>query len=413
MNSLRGTCFWTMASKPDKNPSPGSRHKILEERRLQKMARSPHAFVRGSVALFYKLLSEQKDRIPSGPAVWICGDCHTGNLGPVANAEGDVEIEIRDLDQTVIGNPAHDLIRLALSLAMAARGSDLPGIVTEKVIEQMVDGYCEALSGRPQLGDRPSSIRLAMKKAVAGSWKKLAKRSIEDTKPDIPRGRSFWDLSRREQSALRKLISSNEVIHLATLLQSRKSGSEVSLLDAAYWRKGCSSLGLFRSAVLLEVDGKGDHSFCLLDIKQAVKPAAPHRKGVKMPRNNAARVVEGASKLSPFLGGRMIACSLLDRDVFVRELLPQDLKLDIETIKPRQAVRVGRYLAAVVGRAHARQMDASTRRHWRTELRRARSKSLDAPSWLWASVLSLIAHHETAYLEHCRHYAESSKCVEF
>jgi len=35
-------------------------------------------------------------------------------------------IQIRDLDQTVIGNPAHDSVRLGLWLASAARGSD-PG----------------------------------------------------------------------------------------------------------------------------------------------------------------------------------------------------------------------------------------------------------------------------------------------
>jgi hypothetical protein len=34
----------------------------------------------------------------------------SGNLGPVADARGHVKIVIRDLDQTVIGNPAHDLI---------------------------------------------------------------------------------------------------------------------------------------------------------------------------------------------------------------------------------------------------------------------------------------------------------------
>jgi uncharacterized protein (DUF2252 family) len=33
------------------------------------------------------------------------------------------------------------------------------------------------------------------------------------------------------------------------------------------------------------------------------------------------------------------------------------------------------------------------------------SKKLDAPSWLWASVVDLVARHETAYLEHCRSYA--------
>ena len=62
--------------------------------------------------------------IPEGPAIWIFGDCHVGNLGAVANTQGELAIQVRDLDQTVIGNPAHDLIRLALSLAMAARGSD-------------------------------------------------------------------------------------------------------------------------------------------------------------------------------------------------------------------------------------------------------------------------------------------------
>lgn len=64
-----------------------------------------------------------------------------GNLGPLANADGQVEIQIRDLDQAVIGNPAHDLIRLGLSLATAARGSDLPGVTTARMIEQMVEGY--------------------------------------------------------------------------------------------------------------------------------------------------------------------------------------------------------------------------------------------------------------------------------
>jgi uncharacterized protein (DUF2252 family) len=63
------------------------------------------------------------------------GDCGVGNLGPVASSDGKVEIEIRDLDQTVVGNPAHDLIRLVLSLATAACGSDLPGASTVLMME--------------------------------------------------------------------------------------------------------------------------------------------------------------------------------------------------------------------------------------------------------------------------------------
>src|ERR1700730_3713089 len=35
-------------------------------------------------------------------------------LGPLANTKGHVNIQIRDLDQAVIGNPALDLVRLGL-----------------------------------------------------------------------------------------------------------------------------------------------------------------------------------------------------------------------------------------------------------------------------------------------------------
>jgi uncharacterized protein (DUF2252 family) len=100
----------------------------LAQTRNLKMAESAHRYVRGSTIKFYERLDGASAKIPAGPAVWICGDCHIGNLGPLADAKGRVAIQIRDLDQTVIGNPVHDLIRLGLSLASAARGSDLPGV---------------------------------------------------------------------------------------------------------------------------------------------------------------------------------------------------------------------------------------------------------------------------------------------
>src|ERR1700757_721042 len=118
------------------------------------MARSAHAYVRGSTVKFYEWLEASAGKIPEGPPIWICGDCHIGNLGPLADAKGRVAIQIRDLDQTVIGNPAHDLIRLGLSLASAARGSDLPGVTTARILEQMIGGYETALAGKFDGEDR-------------------------------------------------------------------------------------------------------------------------------------------------------------------------------------------------------------------------------------------------------------------
>jgi uncharacterized protein (DUF2252 family) len=101
----------------------------------------------------------------------------------------------------------------------------------------------------------------------------------------------------------------------------------------------------------------------------------------------------------------MLAAKVLDHPVFVRELLPQDLKFELADLTCDEAMRLSRFLATVVGKAHARQMDEATRKAWQAELDGHRSKTLDAPSWLWASVVDLLATHEKAYLEHCRRYA--------
>jgi uncharacterized protein (DUF2252 family) len=124
-----------------------------------------------------------------------------------------------------------------------------------------------------------------------------------------------------------------------------------------------------------------------------------------MPRDNAKRVVEGARSLSPFLGQRMLPARFLGRSVVVRELLPQDLKLEMDQLTREQAVAAARFLAGVVGRAHVRQMDDDAQQKWQSELNRNRSKKVNAPSWLWSSVVELMAIHEVAYLEHCRQYA--------
>jgi uncharacterized protein (DUF2252 family) len=175
--------------------------------------------------------------------------------------------------------------------------------------------------------------------------------------------------------------------------------------------KGCSSLGLLRFAVLLGI-GKGKkRDLALMDVKEAVLAAAPRYSGGRMPKDNAERVVEGARHLSPHLGGRMTTGHIAKRSVFIRELLPQDLKIEIERLTTKQAGKAASFLAGVVGKAHARQMDKATRKRWMKELDRHRSKSLDAPGWLWSSVVALIGKHEVAYLEHCRKYANQANAA--
>ena len=391
--------------------SPDQRSPVLAEIRNLKMAESSHRYVRGSTVKFYEWLEQLRvGALPDGPPVWICGDCHMGNLGPVANAAGQIEIQIRDLDQTVIGNPAHDLVRLGLSLASAARGSDLPGVTTVKMLERMMEGYEKAFE--PDFHEeidveQPKSIRSAIRHSLSASWKTLANERIEDDKPTIPLGKRFWPVSAQERREISSLFDQEDMRLIATMLRSRDNDSSVEVMDAAYWVKGCSSLGRLRYAVLLGLDAKNKEkrAYCLMDIKEAIDAAAPRAAGVKMPSDQAQRVVEGARHVSPYIGKRMLAAKMMGKSIFVRELLPQDLNLKIKQLSRDEAMRIAEYLSAVVGKAHSRQMDAKTRKGWQAQLNRNRTKQLDAPTWLWTSIVELLSIHESAYLEHCRKYA--------
>ena len=139
---------------------------------------------------------------------------------------------IRDLDQRVMGKP-HDLIRLGVSVASAMRGANLSSISTARMIEQMIDGYEGAFveeSGKAE--SPPETIDLIVKTATRRTWKGLAKERIENTKPSIPLGRSFWLCSKPNE--LDNLIASESVRDILTSTLTRQEDVAVTVADAAF-----------------------------------------------------------------------------------------------------------------------------------------------------------------------------------
>jgi uncharacterized protein (DUF2252 family) len=381
----------------------------LHRRRDLKMARSAHAYVRGSTKSFYEWLGSGAGKhIPEGPTIWICGDAHVGNLGPIARCNSQVAVELRDLDQTVPGNPAHDLVRLALSLAMAARSSDLPGVVTARLVEELIAGYLDAFVDPADKTDMQESaaVRFIVREALRRKWRHLHRERI-GKKPRFPVGRRFLPLEPAERAEVEGFLSRERVRQLVTSLDSRDDSAEIRLRDAAFWVKGCSSLGLWRCAALVEVLGRGRRraGYCLLDLKEAVAPLAPTVSEELIPKHQGERAVRGALALSPSLGKRMVYGTVAGHEVFVRELMPQDLKLELSMFDDVEARATARALARIVGIGHARQMNESESLSWRKMLQSSSTRSLDAPSWLWSSVVELVGVHERAYLEHCRRFA--------
>ena len=252
----------------------------------------------------------------------------------------------------------------------------------------------------------PGVVHTVRRRALGRRWRHLARERIDGDKPIIPLGKKFWALEPSERDELERLFADPEIKCRILALDGRDLDRELRMVDAAYWKKGCSSLGLLRYAVVVGLRGAtGREDLALIDIKEATAPVAPIARGAVMPKDDAERVVVSARALSPYLGDRMMAGHLLGKPVFIRELAPQDLKLEVEQFTRGEAIKAARYLAFVVGKAHARQMDARQRDDWRRQLRTHRGAGLDAPSWLWEAIVNLSSAHEAAYLEHCRRYA--------
>ncbi|MDP4003781.1 DUF2252 family protein [Methylobacterium sp. NEAU K] len=387
----------------------GREASVLEHRRLCKIASSPHAYVRGTTAHFYELIAGMpKDALPEGPPVWICGDAHLGNLGAVAGPDGRIDIQIRDLDQTVVSNPAFDLVRLALSLVTAALNATLPGIVTARMMDAMAVGYADGIAD-PEDAERDIAesdiVATTRRRALGRRWRHLSRERLKGKVGRLPRGDRFFDLDDDEQEAFTALSRDPEVHRLVLALGGAEAGGKVRLLDAAYWIKGCSSLGRLRYAGLVAIGGGARPHLALLDVKEAVPHLAPAAPRADMPDDHARRVLAGARALSPNLGQRMVAADFRGTPVTVRELMPQDLKIDAEQFSRGEAVRVSGHLAAILGRAHGRQMTEADRRAWSVTVR-APGPGPDAPGWLWSVVTALMGAHQRGYLEHCRRIAQ-------
>ncbi len=67
-------------------------------------------------------------------------------------------------------------------MATAARGSDLPGVTTARIMEALIDGYEQALSLDTDDNENPiaapDAVKFTMKRALGRKWKNLAEERI-------------------------------------------------------------------------------------------------------------------------------------------------------------------------------------------------------------------------------------------
>ena len=178
------------------------------------------------------------------------------------------------------------------------------------------------------------------KRAIDRTWKQLVRDHLSHTKPSIPHGARFWPPVPAGGRAIADALPPSAMGSLAEQLGIATSDETVTVADAAYWVKGCSSLGRPRYAVLLAIkDAKGSARLAMLDIKDAPPAAAPAAMMQACratmpsawwpPRGPVTRPREPDARLR-----------ILDRPMVLRELAPEDLKDRPDHLPPLAMIRL-------------------------------------------------------------------------
>jgi uncharacterized protein (DUF2252 family) len=342
------------------------------------MAVSPFAFYRGTAAVMAADLAP----IPvTGLRAWLCGDCHLENFGLFATPEGREVFDLNDFDDTAPGPFEWDVLRLAASVALAARANGHAPPEQTAAATAAATGYREEMARLQTLGplatwhERIDSVRIvegwaaqhgsrnareaerlilaARAPAQAGGLPKIAR--IVDGEPRIaftapfcvepPKavrarvGRAFARYGESLSPELRALVGRFRVV------------------DVAQRVVGVGSVGL-RSWIVLLVDG-GEPLF--LQLKQARRSAIEAQAGSAGFRNAARRVVTGQRTMQ--VASDVLLGWLREPDegvdYYVRRLLDKRGSPRIERLRPPGLAIYAALCGGTLARAHARSGDAA------------------------------------------------------
>jgi len=111
--------------------------------RHARMRVSPFAFYRGAAAI---MAADLANLPVTGLQVQACGDAHLLNFGAYGSPERNVVFDVNDFDETLPGAWEWDILRLAASVELVARGSSFGRARTRAAVLAAVSTYRNALA---------------------------------------------------------------------------------------------------------------------------------------------------------------------------------------------------------------------------------------------------------------------------
>ncbi len=328
--------------------------------KVRKLVASPFAFLRGAPRVFYEAL-EQAPELAGGPPGEgaLVGDSHLENFGayrarsrrdgPKGKRRARVVFDVNDFDDACLGPHRLDLVRLATSVLLAARVHGAPGDVTLDLLQRLFEGYSRGVNAEP-IGPAPGCVARLVRRVETRSERDFL-RTRTTGRRDAQRftlGERYLPLEAHVRDALPRAL---ERYSAGLPASERLEPAELELCDAALRVAGTGSLGCLRVAAL--VRGRQARGW-LFDLKAESRAPSPRRLATVHGENPADRVLSAYMACLARLPARLGTTRLLGQDMLVRQLTPQEDKLDVAALAPRDLLDLTPYAGALLGRAHAR-----------------------------------------------------------
>ena len=354
--------------------SPKSR-----EHKYRKMLRSPFYFFRGSNHLFWKDLCSDKRLTQFANKktdIWILGDLHVCNIGIFNNAIEQIVFDFTDFDESFIGNFQFDVLRMAVSILIAAREViDISSDDETKIIEKFAEKYLESVADFYKNNEALS----------LNFTKHNTKHQLEERLKDAEKNKGVEDMLDKWTSIKngKRVLDNDEIIDIPEQKQqeiaqamtnygktlSGKLKYDIIYFDvldiAARIDAGTGSLGVPRYYILINGASDGKDTFRILDVKYQNKPSAynylnDNDKKIFDQRfpSQAKRFVDANKALNLLHDNHLGYMTLSDGEYSVRQRSPYKSDFRYEDIKNINALeeQVVQW-AKVIATAHVRATD--------------------------------------------------------
>jgi uncharacterized protein (DUF2252 family) len=223
--------------------------------------------------------------------VWLEGDMHLQNLGGLRDSSGNDVFDTNDFDEGYFGSYTWDVRRMAVSIILAAKENGISSSDRQKLVQNFVDSYLNALSDF-RGNDSEKSYRLTstntsgIVKDVVQSVSSNSRSSFLAKYTTVVNGKRWFQTTSELQGISLGSFSSiqsamNDYIQ-SIPISKRANINFYSLKDARLkLGSGVGSLGRYRYYLLIEGETSSTSDDLILEMKQelssAVAIAAPNR----------------------------------------------------------------------------------------------------------------------------------------